>query len=176
MNAHKLAIAALLSLAATSALADRDPIHDFDFEFGSWDVKVHRLKNPLSGSNEWIDHGGSTVAYKLLDGRANVVEVTNDAPTGRSQFLAIRLYNPESHQWALTFAHAASGTIDTPVYGSFDSGRGEFYGTDTYKGRAILVRLLFFPGADNWKSEQAFSSDGGKTWETNWVTTYKRRT
>ena len=170
----RVAIALFALLASSAALAERDPVHDFDFEMGAWDVSVHRLKDPLSGSSEWIDHGGSTVAHKLLDGRANVVEVTNDAPGGRSQFLAIRLYNPQARQWNITFAHAASGSMDTPLYGSFDRGRGEFYGPDTFKGRAILVRLLFFPGADNWRSEQAFSIDGGKTWETNWITTYKR--
>jgi hypothetical protein len=54
--------------------------------------------------------------------------------------------------------------------GEFKNGRGEFYDQESYQGRAILVRGIWSnitPNAHRY--EQAFSQDGGKTWETNFV-------
>ena len=62
-----------------------------------------------------------------------------------------------------------------PVIGEFKNGRGEFYGADTLGSRAILVRFVIFDVKPNSaKFEQAFSSDGGKTWEVNWIATDTR--
>ncbi|MEO8021922.1 hypothetical protein [Polaromonas sp.] len=49
------------------------------------------------------------------------------------------------------------------------------YGDDTLDGRPIKLRFLWTkaaPDVPRW--EQAFSSDGGATWETNWVMTFTR--
>ena len=167
-------IAALERLAQPPAAAGGDHPKDFDFEMGTWEARFHRLKKPLAGSTEWVDQDGKVVVRPLWNGRANLAEVTGDGPLGRTEFLALRLYNPDSRQWSISFAASRAGTIDPPLHGDFSSGHGEFYGADTFAGRAILVRLLLFPGGDTWRSEQAFSADGGKTWETNWVTTYRR--
>jgi hypothetical protein len=38
-----------------------------------------------------------------------------------------------------------------------------------------MVRFTFVsPTPETARSEQAFSSDGGKTWETNWINNYTR--
>ncbi len=56
------------------------------------------------------------------------------------------------------------------VHGGFRDGVGEFHGDDQLGGRPIKVRFLVFrPGADEARFEQAFSVDSGTTWETNWV-------
>ncbi len=62
------------------------------------------------------------------------------------------------------------------MVGGFDaSGRGEFYDTETLGGRAIMVRFIFSDVAPTtFQLEQAFSADGGKTWEVNWVTDFTR--
>jgi len=60
--------------------------------------------------------------------------------------------------------------LTTPTIGEFKNGRGEFYGQDIFNGRAILVRFVISDmTADSCRFEQAFSDDGGKTWEVNWV-------
>ena len=52
------------------------------------------------------------------------------------------------------------------IYGN----RGEFYDQEQYKGRAILVRYVWLnTSPKSARMEQAFSADGGKTWETNWI-------
>ena len=46
----------------------------------------------------------------------------------------------------------------------------------SYQGRAILVRFTFLSlNADSSRDEQAFSADGGKTWEVNWINMQTRR-
>lgn len=61
------------------------------------------------------------------------------------------------------------------VFQGSKDGRGDFYGNDTLGGRSILVRNSFSGITPNSsRFEQAFSDDGGKTWETNWVMTFTR--
>jgi hypothetical protein len=62
------------------------------------------------------------------------------------------------------------------VVGRFSGGRGEFYGDDTHEGTPIRVRYIWSditPTSARW--EQAFSVDGEKTWETNWIMEFTRR-
>ena len=159
--------------AARPAAPDRD--RSFDFEMGTWDAHIHRLRHPLAGApDDWVDYDGRVVVRPVWGGRANLAEVTGEGPDIHTEFLVLRLYNPKSRQWSMSFTASRSGVIDAPLVGDYSTGHGEFYGPDTFNDRAILVRLLLFPGTDTWRSEQAFSADGGKTWETNWVTTYKR--
>jgi hypothetical protein len=62
-----------------------------------------------------------------------------------------------------------------PIVGELKSGRAEFCDQEPYNGRAILVRFRIGPTSpDSAESEQAFSSDGGKTWEVNWINKYTR--
>jgi hypothetical protein len=148
----------------------RDGQHDFDFEIGTWKTHLRRLLHPLTGSTTWVEYDGTTVVRKVWDGRANLVELVADGPAGRFEGLNLRLYNPESHQWSLNFANSRGGTIGVPTIGEFKNGRGEFYDQETLNGRAILVRFVVSDiTADSCHFEQAFSDDGGKTWEVNWI-------
>lgn len=148
----------------------RDGQHDFDFEIGTWKTHLKRLLHPLTGSTTWVEYEGTTVVRKVWNGRANLVELEAHGPAGRFQGLNLRLYNPESRQWSLNFSNAGSGTLSPPTIGEFKNGRGEFYNQETLNGRAILVRFVISDiTADSCRFEQAFSDDGGKTWEVNWI-------
>lgn len=156
--------------ATTGHDTTRDGQHDFDFEIGTWKTHLRRLPRPLSGSTTWVEYEGTSVVRKVLNGRANLVELVADGPAGHFEGLSLRLYNPEAHQWSLNFANAASGTLSQPTIGEFRDGRGEFYDQEMLSGRAILVRFVITPmGSDSCRFEQAFSDDGGKTWEVNWI-------
>jgi hypothetical protein len=158
------------SPAKDVAASPRDGQHDFDFEIGTWKTHLRRLLHPLTGSTTWVEYDGTTVVRKVLGGRANLVELVADGPAGHFEGMSLRLYSPEAHQWSLNFANAASGTLSTPTIGEFRDGRGEFYDQETLGARTILVRFLVIPvDTDTCRFEQAFSDDGGKTWETNWV-------
>src|SRR5947209_2783540 len=84
--------------------AARDGQHDFDFDVGTWKLHVSRLQHPLTGSKTWLESDGTVVVRKVWNGRANLAEITTDGQGGHLEFLALRLYNPESHQWSLNFA------------------------------------------------------------------------
>jgi len=182
-----LAVMGLLYLPAAPACAQaakaaragaetpRDGQHDFDFEIGTWRTHLKRLAHPLSGSNEWLVYEGVTTVRKVWNGRANLVELTADGPDGHFEGLNLRLYNPRSRQWSLNFANSSGGTLGQPTIGRFIDGRGEFYDQEDFDGRAIFVRFVITPlDADTIRFEQAFSDDGGKTWEINWVATDTR--
>jgi hypothetical protein len=155
----------------------RDGQHDFDFEVGNWKTTISRLQHPLTGSSTWVKYEGTTVVRQVWDGRAILLELVADGPAGHFEGLSLRLYNPESHQWSLNFANSRSGTLGQPTIGEFKNGRGEFYDQETLDGRAILVRFVISDiTADAVHFEQAFSADGGKTWEVNWIATDTRIT
>ena len=160
---------------STASIPPSDWQHDFDWEFGTWKLHVSRLQSPLTGSDKWIELNGTVKVRPIWNGRANLAEIAVDGPTGHIEFLSLRLYNPQSHQWSMSFATDGDGTLSVPMIGSFDHGRGEFYDQEPFKGRAILVRFVFSAlTPDSGRSEQAFSPDGGKTWEVNWINTYTR--
>jgi hypothetical protein len=161
--------------SAEAASALRDGQHDFDFDFGSWKTHSSRLLHPLTGSTTWVQLDGLTVVNKIWDGRANLAEFKADGPTGHLELLSLRWYNPTSHQWNLDFATPGIGTLGVPGVGEFKNGRGDFYDQESINGRTILVRFSIWGiTADTAQSEQAFSDDGGKTWETNWINRYTR--
>jgi hypothetical protein len=61
------------------------------------------------------------------------------------------------------------------MIGGFQNGRGEFYNQEMFNGRAIFVRFIFSDiRPDSFRLEQAFSDDGGKTWEPNWISEFTR--
>src|SRR5437773_2845822 len=156
-------------------LKERDGQHDFDFEIGTWKTHLKRLVHPLTGSTTWVEYEGTTVVRKVLNGRANLVELVADGPAGHFEGVSLRLYNVESGQWSLNFANATDGVLAQPTIGEFRNGRGEFYDQESLHGRAILVRFVIMPiTADSCRFEQAYSDDGGKTWEVNWIATDTR--
>jgi hypothetical protein len=154
---------------------ERDGQHDFDFEIGTWKTHLTRLQHPLTGSTAWIDYEGTSVVRKVWNGRANLVELNVDGAAGHIQGLSLRLYNPKSHQWSLNYANASGGVLGQPTVGEFKNGRGEFYDQEAFDGRVILVRNVWSDiTPTSCRFEQAFSGDGGKTWEVNWIATDTR--
>jgi hypothetical protein len=155
----------------------RDGQHDFDFDIGIWKTHLSRLQHPLAASTTWIEYEGTTVVRKVWNGHANLVELEVDGPQGHIEALSLRLYNPQSHQWSLNFANSNGGTLSQPTVGQFKNGRGEFFDQETLNDRAILVRFVISDITPNsCHFEQAFSNDGGKTWEVNWIATDTRVT
>jgi hypothetical protein len=157
----------------------RDGQHDFDFLVGTWKFHLKRLKRRLVGSTEWVEFDGTTVCRKVLDGRAEVEEMNVESTDKHThiQGLALRLYNPEAHQWSIYWVNGADGILEpSPMVGEFNNGRGEFYNQQVYEGRAIYARFVWSDVNTNSPHfEQSFSTDGGRTWETNWITDQTRQ-
>jgi len=157
------------------AVAEHDGSHDFDWEIGTWATSVKVLRNPLSPKATWVEFNGTSVIHALGGGRANLVDLDVTGPVGRIQGVSLRLYNVQARQWSLNFANMGDGLLTPPSIGEFKNGRGEFYGTDTLRGRTILVRFVILDVTpDSARFEQSYSADGGKTWELNWIATDRR--
>jgi len=180
--AARLASAVLLVTAAAAPVCTataqaqpapvRDGQHDFDWELGRWKTAVRVLRNPLSGATpDWAEFSGTSVVKPILGGRANSVELSVRNDKGAIEGVSLRLYNPQARQWSLNYATVRGGGMTAPVYGAFDAkGRGTFYGQDMLDGRAIMVRFVITPvSANEARFEQAYSADGGVSWETNWI-------
>lgn len=92
------------------------------------------------------------------------------------ELMALRWFNPATHEWNIDFATPNVGTLGAvPGVGEFKNGRVDFYNYEPINGRSVLVRFSMWSiTADTAQSEQAFSEDGGKTWEVNWINKYTR--
>jgi hypothetical protein len=136
-------------------------------------MHIQQLVHPLTGSSEWTEMNGTTVTNKIWNGRANLATVEADGSAGHLELLSLRLYDPRAHQWNINFATSDSAVLSVPAVGGFSNGRGDFYDSELFHGRNILVRFSIWPvSSSEVHSEQAFSADGGRTWETNWINTY----
>lgn len=149
--------------------------HDFDFEFGTWDAHLKRLLRPLTASDTWVEYSGTSVVKKIWNGRGDFGELEVSNGDNHIEGLTLRLFNPESHQWRLYWANSKDGALSTPTIGQFTNGRGEFFDQEDLNGRAILVRFVFSDMTPNsFETDQSFSPDFGKNWESNWQATFAR--
>lgn len=147
-----------------------DGQRDFDWEIGTWQTQLKRRMRPLTGSNDWVEYSGTTTVSKIWGGRANWAELDVAGAAGKILGGSLRLYNPESRRWSLNFANAAVGEMTIPTTGDFSQGQGRFYSDETLDGKPIRVRFIIRDVTqDRATFEQAFSADGGKSWEVNWV-------
>jgi hypothetical protein len=180
-----LVLAVLGSTAAHSSQDNPKPkgaanltgLHDFDFLAGHWQVRHRRLKERLAGSQEWVEFDGTCHGFPLMNGWANADDNVLEMPGGEYHAVTLRSYDQETGQWAIWWLDGRfpSGPLEPPVKGRFENGVGTFYADDTFNGKPIRIRFIWSritPVSAHW--EQAFSPDGGKTWETNWQMEFRR--
>lgn len=159
----------------TQMAATNDGRNDFDFFLGTWDSRQRKLKRRLAGCSEWDELRGVSVAYKLLDGLGHFDEVTLETPGGRVVGISLRLFDPQTRLWSIYWSSTVQSGLGAPMVGRFEHGRGEFFDRETFEGRSIFSRFLWTSsGPDACRWEQAFSPDGGRTWETNWTADFLR--
>jgi hypothetical protein len=147
---------------------------DFDFLVGTWDVTNRRLVRALAGCTDWEEFPGRSRSWSALDGAANLDEIV--FPTQGWSGLTTRLRDAETGRWSLYWASSRTGRLDVPVLGEFTDGVGLFHADDdSYEGRPVHTRFVWSditPISARWA--QAFSPDGGQTWETNWTMDFAR--
>ncbi len=149
--------------------------HDWDWLSGSWNVRHHRMKARLAGSTEWEEFDGACRMVPTLNGFGNMDDNWLDLPAGPYRAMGIRAFNPETRLWSIWWFDERSQTIDPPVRGGFRDGVGRFEGDDTFNGQAIRVYFQWSEiTANSARWEQAFSADGGGTWEVNWWMEFTR--
>ena len=164
-----------LVLAATLAAAAPDRRNDFDFETGTWSIDVARSAQPFVKPQQWSHPRGYLhVVRKLFEG-ASLAQLEATQPAPHVLGLMLRMYDAKTQTWSVYWGNAGSGALDPPLIGRFVNGRGEFLNHDTVDGRRVLVRVVYSNiTATSFHTEQALSTDGGKTWVTNLVQTFTR--
>jgi hypothetical protein len=100
----------------------------------------------------------------------------SNPPSGHSEGLILRTYDPLAHQWNVTFAGSRGGVLSTPAVGEFREGRGEFYNMERLDdGRTVLARsILSAITPTSYRLVSAYSADGGRTWQDTWISVHTR--
>jgi hypothetical protein len=149
---------------------------DFDFIIGDWQVRHRRLKQRLVGCRDWVEFDGTSSTRKILAGFGNVEDNALFLPEGVYRAAAFRSFDAATGNWSIWWLDGRNPHhLDTPVIGHFEAGVGRFLAHDSLDGTPILVRFLWFPlDAETARWEQAFSTDDGRSWETNWIMDFRR--
>ena len=148
---------------------------DFDFLIGSWRVKHRRLKARLAGSTDWVAFEGWCQCRKTMGGLGNVDDNVLNIPGDAYGATGIRRFDPRLNRWSIWWLDARYPSIEPPVHGGFKDGVGTFTGEDIFERKPIIVRFMWSritPTTAHWS--QAFSPDGGQTWEVNWDMDFER--
>jgi hypothetical protein len=149
---------------------------DFDFVIGDWRVHHRRLKARLAGCTDWDSFDGLSSTHKVMGGLGNVEDNQIFLPGGGYRAVAIRSYDSQARAWSIWWLDGRSPcALDTPVVGRFSDGVGSFFADDTLEGLPIRIRFTWRISAEgNPRWDQAFSPDGGVTWEVNWEMEFVR--
>ncbi len=179
MTQHRSPIDALFSAAgpidAGAPASVADGRHDFDFLAGRWTVAHRRLRRRLAGDTTWDDCWGACESVPVIGGLGNVDDNVLHLPTGTGRAMTLRLFDPARDRWSIWWADSRRMCLEPPVHGRFEGGLGTFFGDDVHEGRPVRVRFLWSGiGPESARWEQAFSIDGGRTWETNWTMQFDR--
>jgi hypothetical protein len=148
----------------------------FDFLHGQWKIHNRRLAKRLQGSTEWQEFEATHECAPVIGGFGNVDHFHAIFPDGKPiEGMSVRIFDPQTRLWSIYWADNRVCRLLPPVVGRIENGRGEFYGDDVCNGQP--VRVVFHwtditPTSTRW--EQAFSPDGGATWESNWIMTMTR--
>ncbi|KAA1425788.1 hypothetical protein [Nocardioides antri] len=147
----------------------------FDFLVGRWNVANRRLRSPLTGSDEWYETHATATSGTLHNGAISIDEMWY--PELGFAGSSIRVHTPHDDRWTIYWVNSDTGHLQPPVFGRWEEDGQRFVATgpDVYDGTEIRARYLWHsiaPHSAVW--EQAFSTDDGATWETNWVMTWTR--
>lgn len=175
ITSSALAASQTAKSATDDALKFTGNLNDWAFLVGSWSVRHRRLKERLAGSTEWEEFVGTCVNWTTLGGEGNVDDNVLELPSGTYRGVGMRAFDAKTRQWSIWWLDSRKAVIDPPVRGGFKNGVGTFIGDDTLRDRPVKVRFQWSQitsASADW--EQAFSPDGGATWETNWRMEFTR--
>ncbi len=153
----------------------RDGSRDFDFEFGTWRTHYRILKRRLAGDHTWYDCYGTSVVRPFWGGSGNLEDGDLKCPTRYVGGMTLRLYDGRTHQWTIWWGTRKLAVSPPQQVGHFNAnGMGDFYAYDSWQGKPVICRFEWTIHNGNPHFAQAYSTDKGKTWETNWTTEYER--
>ncbi|MBO9695018.1 MAG: hypothetical protein J7499_02355 [Sphingopyxis sp.] len=160
-------------------LASEDPARapdDWGFLAGRWTVHHRKLRQRLAASKDWEEFGGKFVNWPILGGNGNIGDNLMEAPAGAFRGMGFRAWDPGTREWLSWWLDSRNPTrIGEPLRGRFVNGIGTYLSDDVHEGRPVRARVTWsrITGRTaRW--EQAFSADGGQSWEINWTSDFTR--
>lgn len=149
---------------------------DFEFYAGKWKIRNKKLKTLFNNSTEWIEFDAEEEIRQVLFGLGYVGQYKTIINNKPFEGAAFHLFNPETKLWSNYWADSNRGVMEVPVVGSYNNDIGLFYAKDTLGEKKIDLRFHWdVTNKDKPVWSQAFSDDGRKTWETNWIMYYSRQ-
>jgi hypothetical protein len=179
LAAALIATPAIAAPSGDTQMTTVDHVHDFDFLVGKWKVHHWRLNGRLVGSHDWVEFEGTSQFWTTMNGLGNVDDNYVGLPGDPYRAMSVRAYDPVKQVWSIWWIDGRhpGAPLDPPVVGNIDwkDGAGHFDGDTVNNGKTVLCRYTWSKITKNsahW--EQAFSPDGGKTWEVNWRMDFTR--
>lgn len=153
--------------------------NDFDFLQGEWTIRNRRRTNAFERDKEaiWDEFPATHRGEKYLDGNVIIEHFEGAFSSGEiRKGMTIRTFDPETQQWSIVWLDNRSARDFTPWVGKFEDGVGRFYQVITAPdGQPVHVLYMWDQiTANSARWQQAFSFDGGKTWDLNWVSELTR--
>ncbi len=155
--------------------SDDDGRRDFDFHMRPARIHNRRLARRLEGCTEWAEFDATGEAQTVVGGLGNIDFFhCQDFPGGPIEGMSLRVFDPRTRLWSIFWLDDRCCALQPAVVGRFENGRGEFFGDDSFAGTPILVRYIWSEiTGTSARWEQAFSTDRGATWETNWIMSFQ---
>lgn len=147
-------------------------VGDFDFLAGDWRIRHKRLK---AGTKDvWQRFESSASVHRVLGGMGSIEELRK--PDGSFMGMGVRVWLPESKQWADHWTSADNGIVNAPQLGRFIDGDGVFITEADVDGtkwqyRGVWDRIT----SESCRWHQSASKDGGNTWDWNWWMEWTRQ-
>lgn len=162
---------ALVASLVSSTLAgdDGSPWNQFDFWLGEWTVNNRHIQPDAS----WRDTGTSRARITpVLGGRAVFEEWSGELEgRGRVIGMSLRAWDPSREKWRLLLNWPGGSSSFGILEGTFRHGRGEFLAG----GGGRWTRYTFSDAlADSVRWDSARTTDGGRSWSTDWIMEFSR--
>ena len=156
--------------------APSDGRDGFDFLAGRGTGAHRRLQRRVVGSKVWEEFGGVCESRPIIGGLGNVDDNVLELPAGTYRAATLRVFDPAARLWSIWWVDGRAPRLEPPVHGGFRDGFGTFLGDDALDdGRPVWVRFTWSEiTAHSARWDQAFSADGGATWEDNWTMRFGR--
>lgn len=160
-----------LNITPSAASSERD----FDFFHGKWKIRNRRLNERLTGCTDWTEFDAEQECRRILNGFGNIDDFHVEQDGAIFEAITLRLFDPKTRLWSIYWADSKVVVMDVPQVGSFNGEIGEFLARDVFAGKDIIVKFRWDktdPEHPVWA--QAFSDDGGETWEWNWYMYFEK--
>jgi hypothetical protein len=162
------------------AVAEGPPLDAsfFDFEIGTWNVKMRRrtLDPDLQPLTDWVAFDATVDMRPIMGGLGNVEDVTMYTPDGVQRAAGSRFYNPHTKEWRIYWSREGEGQWNDPLVGGFAVENGmQMVMDEIVRGKPVRTCYRWRDvHTDRPTWEQHFSNDGGATWTCDWTMEFSR--